>query len=189
MAARRRGDSQDESLAHPSDADGARFSDLVDGVRPLGDRDLRRPADAGREAPSAPRPEPVRFVTPDPGEPLLGYADGIDRSTFAKLRAGGIRPERRLDLHGLDRGAARRALHAELDAAWGAGERCLLVVHGRGRGSSEGPVLRGLLPGWLAEPPGGPRVLAFAPAAAADGGAGATYVLLRRRRGREAGPT
>ncbi len=95
-----------------------------------------------------------------------------------------MRPERRLDLHGLDRAAARRALHAELDGAWRAGARCILVVHGRGRGSSEGPVLRGLLPTWLAEPPGGPHVLAFAPASGADGGSGATYVLLRRRRSR-----
>ena len=37
---------------------------------------------------------------------------------------------------------------------------------------------------WLAEPPVGERVMAFASAPAAQGGPGATLVLLRRRRAR-----
>ncbi|MFQ5418592.1 MAG: Smr/MutS family protein, partial [Myxococcota bacterium] len=59
--------------------------------------------------------------------------------------------------------------------------RCVLVIHGRGRGSADGPVLKSALPGWLALPPLGASVMAFASAPPGDGGAGATVVLLRRR--------
>ena len=43
------------------------------------------------------------------------------------------------------------------------------------------------LPRWLAEPPLGAWVMAFASATPADGGTGATYVLLRRGVVRSAG--
>jgi DNA-nicking Smr family endonuclease len=110
-----------------------------------------------------------------------GAAPGFDRRRLARLRAGDPPPDRELDLHGLRREEARRRLHAELRAALAAGERCLLVVHGRGARSGEaGAVLRDALPDWLAEEPYGGAVLAFA--SAAQHGGGASYVLLRRRR-------
>ena len=56
------------------------------------------------------------------------------------------------------------------------------MVHGRGLHSPEGPVLKEALPGWLAAAPIGARVLAFATAGPEAGGAGASYVLLRRSR-------
>jgi len=131
-------------------------------------------------------------MTPDTGERrpfalsdrgggrLDGAASGFDRRRLARLRAGDPPPERELDLHGLRRDEARRRLRAELCAALAGGERCLLVIHGRGARSADGAVLRDALPGWLAEPPHGESVLAFA---SADGHAGgASYVLLRRRR-------
>jgi DNA-nicking Smr family endonuclease len=42
------------------------------------------------------------------------------------------------------------------------------------------PVLKEALLEWLAEPPIGPKVLAFTSARGRDGGVGATYVLVRR---------
>jgi DNA-nicking Smr family endonuclease len=59
----------------------------------------------------------------------------------------------------------------------------VLVVHGRGLHSPGAPVLKHALPGWLAEPPLGQRVLAFASATPPHGGTGATFVLLRREPG------
>lgn len=167
-----------------------RFADwLDDDVTPLPDRDRETPAPPT----PAPRPTPrhradegpeegasASFVHPLPDERLLGFAPGLDRQAFRRLRTGRWRPERRVDLHGEDRTGARARLHDALALARAAGERCVLVIHGRGHGSPQGPVLRDALPGWLAEPPLGPQVLAFAPAAPRDGGAGATYVLLRR---------
>jgi DNA-nicking Smr family endonuclease len=77
---------------------------------------------------------------------------------------------------------ARRRLRQALEAADAAGEECVLVVHGRGHRSVEGPVLKRKLPEWLAEPPLGEKVLAFASAPSRQGGPGATRVLLRQPR-------
>jgi DNA-nicking Smr family endonuclease len=121
------------------------------------------------------------FALIDRGGGLLdGAASGFDRRRLVRLRAGDPPPDRELDLHGLRREEARRLLRAALREALVAGERCLLVIHGRGARSQAGAVLRDALPAWLAEEPHGARVLAFA--AAAGHGGGATYVLLRRAR-------
>ena len=60
------------------------------------------------------------------------------------------------------------------------GSRCVLVV--TGKGIETGGTLRQMAPRWLNEEPNRARVVAFTPAQPHDGGAGALYVLLRRRR-------
>lgn len=135
------------------------------------------PPEIAREPAAADR---VRFVFPIEGEPLVGHVPGFRPRELRRLRSGQRRPEVEVDLHRLDREAARRELHATLVAAAESGLRCVCVIHGGGRHSEGGrPVLKSLLPEWLAEPPSGPLVLAFAPAAPADGASGATYVWLR----------
>ncbi len=124
---------------------------------------------------------PARFEFPDPEDRALGIASGIQSSQLRRLRDGRIRPERRIDLHGLRADSARRALQGEVLEAIRTGERCVLVVHGRGLRSVDEPVLRNALPDWLGDPRLEGRILAFAPAQPGDGGRGATYVLLRRR--------
>ncbi len=167
---RRSNGDTDESFAEAlSDAD----------VEPLADRQERVVAQTGRGRAPATQ-GPAHFDFPDPGELGLGIASGIQTSQLRRLRAGRIRPERRIDLHGLRGDAARRALLDALVGVINAGERCVLVIHGKGLRSESEPVLRRGLPGWLADPRLGGRVLAFAPAKPEDGGAGATYVLLRR---------
>jgi DNA-nicking Smr family endonuclease len=109
-----------------------------------------------------------------------GWASGFDRRRLRALRHGEIEPDREIDLHGMTQAAARQLLRRTLAAAIAGGERCVLVVHGRGARSEAGPVLRDALPGWLAEDPHGAAVLAFA--AGANRRGGATYVLLRRSR-------
>jgi DNA-nicking Smr family endonuclease len=108
----------------------------------------------------------------------------INEAQRRRLKRGQIRPDRSIDLHGLRAEEARRTCLAEIAEAERAGERCVLVVHGRGRSSPNGPVLREALPGWLDDPRLAGCVLAFARAQPDDGGAGASYVLLRRRRDR-----
>lgn len=109
-----------------------------------------------------------------------GFAAGFDRRRLRTLRRGEIAPDLEIDLHGMTRADAHRALRDALRDAIQAGLRCVHVVHGRGNRSEAGAVLRDALPGWLDEDPHGARVLAFA----ADEGrrGGATYVLLRRAR-------
>ena len=114
------------------------------------------------------------------GGALEGVSPGFDRRRLRALRRGEVEPELEIDLHGLRRDEARHCLRSALGDALASGARCLLVVHGRGLRSESEPVLRDALPTWLAEPPHGPQVLAFTPAAGRRGGA--TYVLLRRAR-------
>ena len=156
-----------------------------------------RPLAKGKQVPPPPpprsRPRPaddapaVAFEVTLSGERLEGRAPGVDRATLRRLRRGEVAVESTLDLHGCDRAGARTALREHLLAAAGAGQRCALVIHGRGRGSESGPVLKQALPNWLAEAPLGAWVMAFTSATPEAGGSGATYVLLRRRGVRNAG--
>ena len=91
---------------------------------------------------------------------------------------------RSLDLHGFTEAEARAVVRHEVEESWRRGRRCLLVIHGRGRHSAGGPVLREALPDWLATPPLAHRVIAFVTAPERYGGAGATLVLLRPGRKR-----
>ncbi len=170
MSPGRRRDGEDE----PS------FADAIEDVEPLADRGKHRRTPLGRTR-RPPVGRPARFEFPDPEDRALGIASGIQSSQLRRLRDGRIRPERSIDLHGLRAGTARRALQSEVLEAIRSGERCVLVVHGRGLRSVDEPVLRNALPDWLGDPLLEGRVLAFAPAQPGDGGRGATYVLLRRR--------
>lgn len=132
-------------------------------------------------SPRQPRARPTTFHFPNPNDPLLGHAQGMQASQLRRLRAGQIRPEFSIDLHGLRADEARRQVHAELSDAVAEGVRCVMVIHGKGLRSADGPVLRQGLAEWLADPQLHHCVLAFAPAQQEDGGRGASYVLLRRR--------
>ncbi len=129
---------------------------------------------------------PDAFEVTREGERVSGLARGIDRRHLARLRRGEIAPESEIDLHGLSSAEARRDLAEALRECVAEGVRCLLVIHGRGRGSEAGPVLRDAVIEALTTPPLAALVLAFASAQSADGGAGATYALLRRERQRTA---
>ena len=168
-------------------ADGERFADLMgdlDGLRRLPGRHspLARPPIRREPAnPRAPTRGTRRFIFPRPDQPLLAYAAGFRKRELRSLQRGEVRAQASVDLHGHDRGAARRALVRAVEDAAHRGVRCLLVIHGRGVGSPGGlAVLKRALPGWLIAPPLDVHIEAFAPAQVADGGAGALYVLIRR---------
>jgi DNA-nicking Smr family endonuclease len=90
--------------------------------------------------------------------------------------------EGRLDLHGMTQREAHRALAEFVSASGAAGRRCVLVITGRGLGSDHPGILQCAVPRWLAESPLRGEILAIAPAQPRHGGAGALYLLLRRRR-------
>ncbi len=123
----------------------------------------------------APRPAaPLRALTP-------GKIADVDRSTGDKLRRGNLAIDGRLDLHGLTQPEAHDALDRFLASSAHMGRRCVLVITGKGVGASGG-VLRQAVPRWLNEAPNRARVLAVTPAQPRHGGAGALYVLLKRKR-------
>ncbi len=90
--------------------------------------------------------------------------------------------EGRLDLHGMTRERAHHALTAFLHRAHDRGARCVLVVTGKGMGRDGGGVLRRDVPHWLNQTGLRRMVLGIAHAQPRDGGEGALYVLLKRRR-------
>lgn len=139
------------------------------------------PPDADRAAVAPPPAPPPRRPQRELGH---GVAPGLDKRTLSKLRRGQIRIEAEIDLHGRTQDEAHRALLAFLAAAQASGRRCVRVITGRGlRGDGTTGVLRRSVPIWLNQPGNRERILAFCYATPADGGEGALYVLLRRRRG------
>jgi DNA-nicking Smr family endonuclease len=97
------------------------------------------------------------------------------------LHRGSYTIQDHIDLHGMSVDDARTAFDAFLRRSLQAGRRAVLVVHGRGLSSPSHPVLKGKVQEWLAKSPWKRWVVAYASARSVDGGAGATYVLLRER--------
>ena len=136
--------------------------------------DRGRPGRNAGETPAVQSPAP-----PEPLPPLDRFA-GIDRANAEKLKRGRRPIEARLDLHGMTQAAAHSALADFITRSRAAGRRCVLVITGHGR--SSGGVLRQAVPRWLNEPALRRHLLAIAPAQPQHGGAGALYLLLRRRK-------
>ncbi len=106
-----------------------------------------------------------------------GEKAGIDSRTKRRLSRGEVPIESRLDLHGMTAARAHKQLSQFIEWTTHAGYRCVLVITGKGSG-----VLHGNVPNWLKQPPLSCHVLALAEARPKDGGSGAFYVLLRRKR-------
>lgn len=100
------------------------------------------------------------------------------RDVISKLEKGQCSVQDCLDLHGLITDEAEVAVEHFLKDSMKKGYRCIKVIHGRGRRSAEGPVLKEAVIKWLS---GRYRkyIVAFVTARQCDGGLGALYVLLR----------
>jgi DNA-nicking Smr family endonuclease len=124
------------------------------------------------------------FDISDSSEYVEGAVVGLDARILRRLRRGEFAYQATLDLHGMTAARARTQVQAFIARAVAEGRRSVLIVHGRGRNSRDQvPVLKEHLKEWLAHGRVGRTVLAFTSARPADGGTGALYVLLRRRRG------
>ncbi|RMG49820.1 MAG: DNA mismatch repair protein MutS [Gammaproteobacteria bacterium] len=113
-----------------------------------------------------------------PGDILAFCREGVQKKVFRKLRTGAYAVQDEIDLHGMTRDEARRALQVFLRSAAAEGRRCVRVIHGKGlRSRNEGPVLKTRVDHWLRQMD---EVLAFHSALPRHGGTGAVYVLLKR---------
>lgn len=101
----------------------------------------------------------------------------VPQSVDKGVRKGRVEIDTRIDLHGMTQAQAKKALSTTLMRAAKRGERCLLVI--TGKGPQLDGVLRTQLPGWLAGAELRPLIATFAQAHAKHGGAGAWYVFLR----------
>jgi len=139
---------------------------------------------AAKQAPPKEPPTPApaikrgaaTTVTPAPRQPLA------DDGTAKSLRRKKWAIEKTLDLHGMTQAAAHQALLRFIAAAERKDARTLLVITGKGSRLAGGGVLRRLLPLWLEEPPLRAKVLAVTPARIEDGGEGAFYIRLRKKK-------
>lgn len=132
---------------------------------------------SGRAVVSA--PPPVAKPIAPPLE--RGKVAGVDKRQAERLKRGKTGIEGRIDLHGMTLENAHRRLTDFLEDAQDAGKRAVLVVTGKGVREGTG-VIRRQVPRWLNEPRLRPLVLAFEYAQPKDGGMGALYILLRRKR-------
>ena len=120
---------------------------------------------------------PVKVKARTPGD------QEVDRRTEQKLKRGQYPVDMTLDLHGLTQVAAHNKLVQTLQSGYARGLRCVLVITGKGRA---GPgVLRRQVPEWLSDENLRGVVLRFHKAQPGDGGDGALYVLLKRKRSSE----
>jgi len=125
------------------------------------------------------------FDITESDEYVEGYRVGLDPRLVSQLRRGEFAVQAHFDMHGMIQGAAKEALKEFIITSVRKGLRTVLVVHGRGLRSPGGhSVLKHASAGWLSHGAIGGHVLAFATARPADGGAGATYVLLKREKSR-----
>lgn len=190
---------------HLSTEERALWDRVVDTAKPL---DPSRPAAPAQSAPSKPR-KPVIQPVPLPKfqvgakanhqrahDILPGIADrlsrapvNMDNKAFTKMKRGKLKPEARIDLHGMTMDQAHPELVGFILNSQAMGRRLVLVITGKGKMRDDGgpiPVRHGILrhqvPQWMALPPLSSTILQVTPAHLTHGGQGAYYVYLRRVR-------
>ena len=128
-------------------------------------------------------------LSPGLDQRMATPSSNMDKRNFDRLRKGKLAVDGRIDLHGMTLVEAHPRLNAFVRDAHARGKRLLLVITGKGQGSTSNDIMqrqRGVLrhqvPQWLAMPPLAPLVLQVVQASRKHGGTGAYYVYLRRSR-------
>ena len=185
MAGKRKISREEESL----------WRQVTEGIKPLDpNAALEEPGDSAAakklrsisgqsksKPPENPLPPPVVGKAKQQPELAPGKSAGLDKRNAQRLKRGQLRPEARVDLHGMIQTEAHAALNDFVAESYMAGVRNVLVITGKGS-VREGGVLRRMVPRWLNQPPLRSMVIAIEQAVPRDGGGGAFYLLLRRRR-------
>jgi len=121
------------------------------------------------------------FNVSDTPEYIEGTGYNVSRRITERLHQGDFSIQAHVDLHGLTVDAAKEVFERFLKRAVTAGKKGVLIIHGRGLSSPSQPVLKKKVVEWLTRGPWRKWVVAYCSARSCDGGAGATYVLLRQR--------
>jgi DNA-nicking Smr family endonuclease len=121
------------------------------------------------------------FIVAYTPEYIEGTACNVNPSVTKRLHRGDFSVQAHLDLHGLCVEDARQEFGDFLQRSIAAGKRMVLIIHGRGLSSPAEPILKNKVYKWLTSGPWRKWVMAFSSARWCDGGAGATYILLRQR--------
>ena len=152
-------------------------------------RNLRKAKTVILGKPVGPSRGPAHNLAPAIHDQVRQAPVQMDQKSFGKLKRGKLRPEGKIDLHGMTLDRAHPILTGFVMNAHAQGKRLILVVTGKGKMRDEGgpiPVRHGVLrhqvPQWLQMQPMKSVVLQIAQAHVSHGGGGAYYVYLRRHR-------
>ena len=107
----------------------------------------------------------------------------FDRKIFRQIKSGKTPINAKLDLHGYTQKEAFALLEQFISSCFSNGKRITIIITGKGagnRGESLG-ILRRNLPYWLNHPTLKPYVLSFCQSDIKHGGAGAFYVIIRKK--------
>ena len=121
------------------------------------------------------------FIISKTPEYMEGTGRDIPPEFAERLHRGDFSIQAHLDLHGMVAEQARDAFENFLNETIRSCKRAVLIIHGRGISSPGEPVLKNKVNEWLTRSHWRKWVIAFTSAQSYDGGAGATYVLLRHR--------
>jgi DNA-nicking Smr family endonuclease len=139
----------------------------------------RRAAAVAEEASDVPISDTAALMHAVAPEEALSFArNGVQARVLQKLKQGQPHWQAAVDLHGCNVDEAREAVLALLREARQEGLQALKIVHGKSLQQGQ-PLLKTCVNGWLRQLP---EVLAFVSALPRDGGTGAVYVLLKRKR-------
>ncbi len=123
----------------------------------------------------------IGFNVADTPEYIEGTNYQVHPTVAKRLHQGHYSIQAFVDLHGLLVEDAKEVFEKFLKWAVTTGKTGVLIVHGRGLSSPSEPVLKRKVVEWLTRGPWRKWVAAYSSARKCDGGAGATYVLLRPR--------
>ena len=121
------------------------------------------------------------FEVADTPEYIEGTLYRVPPDVARRLHQGDFSIQAYINLHRFKVAEAKEAFERFIKWAVSTGKTGVLIVHGRGLSSPLEPVLKQKVVEWLTRGPWRKWVVAYATARSCDGGAGATYVLLRRR--------
>ena len=121
------------------------------------------------------------FIVAHTPEYIEGTAYNVNPEITKRLHRGEFAIQGHIDLHGLNVEDAQRVFENFLEQSIADGKRVVLIIHGRGLSSPEEPILKTNVHKWLTSGPWRKWIMSFSSARLCDGGAGATYILLRQR--------
>ncbi len=120
------------------------------------------------------------FTVSETPEYMEGTGCHVPSSYARRLHRGDFSIQAFIDLHGMNAEEAGTAVEIFLKDAVATGKRAVLIIHGRGLSSRDEPVLKNRVRARLTSRAWQKWLIAFSSAQSFDGGAGATYVLLRQ---------
>lgn len=128
-------------------------------------------------------------LAPSIGTSIRAQPVTMDKRRFARMTRGKLKPDARIDLHGMTLAQAHPALIDFVQAHYRRGARLILVITGKGKTKPQpGPiptrtgVLKHQVPHWLSMAPLSIIVLQVTQAHIRHGGDGAYYVYLKKNR-------